>query len=311
MDQLLTFDWPALWRLWTAHLGGLLSSPASPFWLPSLLIAMVPAVWLARRSGARWGELPRRLIPRDRAFLKELPVDAAAYLANSALLVFGGPLLFLITALSAGALIMAAGIPVQNLPRADGVQMVLIALMGFALSDFMLYWTHRLFHTVPLLWRAHRFHHEPRVLTPLTAFRFWPWEQAVHLTGSAAGQGVAVGLSMWAMGVAATPMMLLGVNVFTLVWGAAFSHLRHSHVPMPFPRWLSHVLVSPQMHQVHHSVAAAHHDRNFATAFALWDWLFGTLYIPDPKERFAFGLDPVPAAAADSGLDAPPGRARA
>jgi sterol desaturase/sphingolipid hydroxylase (fatty acid hydroxylase superfamily) len=102
------------------------------------------------------------------------------------------------------------------------------------------------------------------------------------------------------MGASVGPLTLLGVNVFTLAWNLAFSHLRHSHVALSFPRWLSHVLVSPHMHQVHHSVEERHHDRNFATVFALWDWAFGTLYIPRRDERFRFGLEaehPAPAAA--------------
>jgi sterol desaturase/sphingolipid hydroxylase (fatty acid hydroxylase superfamily) len=51
------------------------------------------------------------------------------------------------------------------------------------------------------------------------------------------------------------------------------------------------VLVSPHMHQAHHSADAAQHDKNFATVFSLWDWMFGTLYLPAREERFRFGVD--------------------
>jgi sterol desaturase/sphingolipid hydroxylase (fatty acid hydroxylase superfamily) len=84
--------------------------------------------------------------------------------------------------------------------------------------------------------------------------------------------------------------MLAGVNVFTVAWGVGFAHLRHSHVPLSFPRWLSYLLVSPVMHQAHHSADPAQHDRNFATVFSVWDWMFGTLYMTRPGERFRFGL---------------------
>ena len=94
-------------------------------------------------------------------------------------------------------------------------------------------------------------------------------------------------------------LTLLGVNVLSLAWNLGFAHLRHSHVALPFPRWLSYILVSPHMHQALHSADAAQHDKNFATVFALWDWMFGTLYIPDPKERFRFGLE-APAAEASA-----------
>jgi sterol desaturase/sphingolipid hydroxylase (fatty acid hydroxylase superfamily) len=43
------------------------------------------------------------------------------------------------------------------------------------------------------------------------------------------------------------------------------------------------------MHQAHHSEDARHRDRNFGTALAVWDWMFGTLYLPQRGERFAFG----------------------
>jgi hypothetical protein len=92
--------------------------------------------------------------------------------------------------------------------------------------------------------------------------------------------GFALGAVGIAYGAQVSPLTLLGVNAFTLVWNLAFSHLRHSHIALPFPRWLSYILVSPHMHQAHHSADAAQHDKNFATVFALWDWMFGTLYLP-------------------------------
>jgi sterol desaturase/sphingolipid hydroxylase (fatty acid hydroxylase superfamily) len=45
------------------------------------------------------------------------------------------------------------------------------------------------------------------------------------------------------------------------------------------------------MHQLHHSADVAHHDKNFATVFAFWDRIFGTLHIPAREERFRFGVD--------------------
>jgi sterol desaturase/sphingolipid hydroxylase (fatty acid hydroxylase superfamily) len=53
---------------------------------------------------------------------------------------------------------------------------------------------------------------------------------------------------------------------------------------------LGHVLVSPAHHQVHHSTARRHWDKNLGGIFALWDWLAGTLYVPRRDEIVAFGL---------------------
>jgi sterol desaturase/sphingolipid hydroxylase (fatty acid hydroxylase superfamily) len=50
------------------------------------------------------------------------------------------------------------------------------------------------------------------------------------------------------------------------------------------------VLISPAHHQIHHSAAPRHCDRNMGLVFALWDWAGGTLYPPDRRERLTYGL---------------------
>jgi len=282
---------------WFDSLTAVLTAPASPFWWPTLLAAGLGAVLFAWLAGIRLAELPRQLFPHSRAaMLRELPVDIACFVAGSAVPFLLGPVIFLFSVAGASVGVMVL-LPLTGMPAQEGqaaapgpVMLALAATAAFVAGDFMLYWTHRFFHRWPFLWRAHKLHHAPPVLTPLTAFRFWPQESLVHFSASAFGQGFALGACAAIAGVEVTPFSVLGVNAFTLAWNLAFSQLRHSHVPLPFPRWLSYVLVSPHMHQVHHSIAVEHHDRNFGTALAVWDWLFGTLYLPRPEERFAFGV---------------------
>lgn len=83
---------------------------------------------------------------------------------------------------------------------------------------------------------------------------------------------------------------VLSINAVDFAWNATGSNLRHSHVWLSYPRWLSHLLISPAMHQVHHSADPRHHDKNLGNIFALWDWLFGTLYLPERVEPVSFGL---------------------
>lgn len=305
--------WPAYdpltaaWQ-WLVSLAGTLTEPGSPFWWPTILLAVLAAVGMGLAAGRSVAEIRRQALPCDgRRALRHLGIDLACFAANAALPFLAGPLLFLMSATGAAIafllLLPVFGQPVQGALIETPVAMVLCALLPFMASDFALYWSHRLFHRFPLLWRAHRLHHAPEVLTPLTAFRFWPQEQIVHMGGASLLNGFAVGAIATAYGAQVTPLTLLGVNVFTLAWNLALSHLRHSHIALPFPRWLSYVLVSPHMHQAHHSADAAQHDKNFATVFALWDWIFGTLYLPAKGERFRFGVDeaavaPAPAAAA-------------
>jgi sterol desaturase/sphingolipid hydroxylase (fatty acid hydroxylase superfamily) len=51
------------------------------------------------------------------------------------------------------------------------------------------------------------------------------------------------------------------------------------------------VLISPAMHQMHHSIEPRHFNRNYGQALAIWDWMFGTLYVIHEKEVVTFGLD--------------------
>jgi sterol desaturase/sphingolipid hydroxylase (fatty acid hydroxylase superfamily) len=69
------------------------------------------------------------------------------------------------------------------------------------------------------------------------------------------------------------------------------ANLRHSHVWLPYPKWLSHILISPAQHQIHHSQLIHHHDKNFGLMFAIWDWIMGTLYVPKHRENYVWGLD--------------------
>ncbi|CAH0231835.1 sterol desaturase family protein [Roseomonas sp. CECT 9278] len=284
----------AAWN-WLASLARLLTDPGSPFWWPTLVAALVGFGIAAAVTGVGWRAARAEALPRATArFWRQLPVDLGFMVVNSSIPFLAAPVLFMVSAMGAtlGYLLM---VPFFGAPQA-GTRIDMLAatalagLAAFAAGDFALYWTHRLFHRYPLLWRAHRLHHAPEFLTPITAFRFWPQEQVVHIMGNVFMSGLALGMVATMLGAAVVPLTLLGVNAFSLAWNLAFSHLRHSHVALSFPRWLSHILVSPRMHQVHHSVEQRHHDRNYATVFALWDWMFGSLYIPDAKERFRFGL---------------------
>ena len=298
---------------WLHSLAGTVTDAASPFWWPSLLAAGLAGVAIAFVARLRLADIPKLVTPEQRRlFWKELPVDLACWLGSTAIPFLLGPLLLTLSWVGMVVGIMAmrpfAGPLDLEAPAPGTAVLLLAAVMAFACGDFFLYWSHRLFHRVPLLWRSHKLHHAPAVLTPITAFRFWPWEHAAHICGNVIGQGFGIGLVMAIAGTRVSPLTVLGVNVAALAWGMAFAHLRHSHIPLGFPRWMSFVLVSPHMHQVHHSVDVAHHDRNFGTALALWDWAFGTLYIPRRQERFRFGLEAEPAAV--PAPVAPPGPAR-
>lgn len=166
-------------------------------------------------------------------------------------------------------------------------------LVVFALAwDFAFYATHALRHKIPVLWAFHSVHHTARVLTPMSLYRG-------HLV-----ELLWVGLALnLATGLAGAGFLLLvphRVPLEQLVQGAVVlfvfnvlgANLRHSHVWLSYGRVLSHLLVSPAMHQIHHSRDPRHVDKNHGSMFAIWDWMFGTLYIPDGYEEIDYGVDP-------------------
>ena len=69
-------------------------------------------------------------------------------------------------------------------------------------------------------------------------------------------------------------------------------HLQHSHVWIATTGLLGRVILSPAHHQIHHSDNPIHFDKNFGSCLSVWDWLFGTLHMPErERERLNFGVE--------------------
>jgi sterol desaturase/sphingolipid hydroxylase (fatty acid hydroxylase superfamily) len=163
-------------------------------------------------------------------------------------------------------------------------------ILSLVLHDLANYASHYLMHRVPILWEFHKVHHSAQVLTPITAFRVHPCEILFidFIEGLALGAASSVGLFLF--GAKTAPFMIFGLNVGVFVFYLLGANLRHSHIWLPYPKWLSHVFISPAQHQIHHSSLPQHHDANFGVVFAIWDWLLGTLYVPERREKLVFGL---------------------
>lgn len=278
----LKFDPQASLLAWFEFLRVSLTEPRGLFWWPTLMLAAFGAALVLRSRNIRTDIKP---------YLRELPVDLLAFLGYTLTIVLMSPFLFWATVGGTMLVFLAFGVPAPSAVPHEFWQVALVAALAFVIGDFCLYWSHRLFHAFRPLWALHSLHHRPRVLTPLTAFRFWPPEAACHFLAFNFGEGLAYGIAYELFGVNVTPLKYLGINVFLLAWYLAFSHLRHSAIPLHFPTWLSRVLISPRMHQVHHSADPAHHHRNFGTALSVWDGIFGTRIIPENGAKFRFGID--------------------
>ena len=165
-----------------------------------------------------------------------------------------------------------------------------LGLLVLLATDFATYIAHRMCHQFKFLWAFHRVHHSAPVLTPLTLIRKHPFFNVFGDLISIAIRAPLLGtiLYFWEPGtgasVAAIATILFGI------FGSFAGNLRHSQVWLSYGQVVSRVFVSPAMHQIHHSKADAHRDRNFGEVFALWDLAFGTILIPRAHEPLVFGL---------------------
>jgi sterol desaturase/sphingolipid hydroxylase (fatty acid hydroxylase superfamily) len=81
-----------------------------------------------------------------------------------------------------------------------------------------------------------------------------------------------------------------GLGIASYLFFLSGYHLRHSHIWLSYGPIGSTIFISPAQHQIHHSKAKRHWDKNFGFIFAFWDYLFGSLYIPKEKETIEFGI---------------------
>ena len=140
----------------------------------------------------------------------------------------------------------------------------LAGLLAIAGLDLAIYLQHRLFHRVALLWRLHRMHHSDLDYDVTTGARFHPLE---ILLSQLIKMGVVLLLGAPAGAVVAFEVILNGTAMFN-----------HGNVclDLRIDRWLRLLLVTPDMHRVHHSVVHRETDSNFGFNFPWWDRLFGT-----------------------------------
>lgn len=140
-------------------------------------------------------------------------------------------------------------------------------------SDFMLYWTHRLFHGARL-WRYHAVHHSSEDLEWISAGRFHPINLFLGT--------VLVDVVLLMAGIA--PDVLVLVGPFT----TAHSALVHANLNWTFGPF-KYVLASPVFHRWHHTALDVGGSKNFAGTFPIFDVLFGTFYMPERQLPETYG----------------------
>jgi sterol desaturase/sphingolipid hydroxylase (fatty acid hydroxylase superfamily) len=156
--------------------------------------------------------------------------------------------------------------------------------------DAAVFLAHYLQHKVPFLWEFHKIHHSAEVLTPITVYRMHPVDDIVTGLTIAVFVGITEGAFQSLYATMPSVFDVLEVNVILFAFYLMGYNLRHSHVWLSYPGWMSHIFVSPAQHQIHHSRAQRHLDKNLGFIFAVWDAAVGTLYVPRSREKLDYGL---------------------
>ena len=278
----------------------LLFSLGSHFSLSSLgaalIISAVYFVWqrLKRGRRLRWRTIMRALFPRRIMTSRSNQADIGYLFFNVFVfgVVFGWAVLsyqFLSNGIIAGLNATLGHVTPSTLPSL--VTRSIITAMLFLAYELGYWFNHWLSHKVPLLWEFHKVHHSAEVLTPLTNFRVHPVYTWIFANILALSAATANGVGNYMFGETAHQYALSDTNIILVLFIHTYVHLQHSHVWISFRGALGRIFVSPAHHQVHHSADPKHFNKNFGSCLALWDWMFGTLYVPErAREKLTFGF---------------------
>lgn len=173
------------------------------------------------------------------------------------------------------------------------VAIVALQFLGFWFGQGIgQYSGHLAMHKVPLLWALHRAHHSAESANLFTFLRSHPLEHFANGTTRVIGTAAGTGAAVYMTGGIFLPQSASAIFWYSIIYVLiGFRSVDHLHIPVSYGRFLDVLIGSPIMHQVHHSAEDKHRDVNMAGAGYLFDWLFGTLYIPHKGETWRWGLN--------------------
>ncbi len=194
----------------------------------------------------------------------------SSYFSNIVLTFLNSFLAKLILPLSLGAWAIEVSSNGWGLFNFLGLNFYVNIILTVVLMDLVVYWQHRIFHLVPALWRLHRVHHTDIHFDTTTALRFHPLEILLSILI----QGFFItllGASFW------------GVLLFSslLNFSAMFNHGNFA-LPRVVEKLLVSMIVTPDMHRVHHSVVKNETNSNYGFFLSIWDKVFSS-YVEMPK----------------------------
>jgi sterol desaturase/sphingolipid hydroxylase (fatty acid hydroxylase superfamily) len=265
-------------------LGLLADASVSVYWGHLATALVIAAIVSRARSPAA---IVRATLPRAIWTHRSVRHDLGLFFINTLLhsFVFFAPLQLVSAHVSFAVWSTLGDVLGANPAPLTGVAASLgLTVCTFVAADFAFWISHWAQHRIAPLWEFHKVHHSAPVLAPFTVFRRHPIDILVQ--GFCAGMivGAAYGAWSWACGGAVDGLTILGANAILFVCLAIGFNLQHSHVWLSFGP-LDRVLISPAAHQIHHSLAPEHRDRNFGNMLSIWDRLFGTHVRPQSEPQ--------------------------
>jgi len=155
----------------------------------------------------------------------------------------------------------------------------LALILGVVALDLFAYFAHVLLHKSRASWQFHRVHHSDKDVNVTTAFRQHPGETVWRL--------------LWQVLAVAMFGLSLEVVAVYLTMSALNAQLEHANIRInhSLDRWLRLIVVTPNMHKVHHSRQQSETDTNYSNIFSVWDRIFSTYSPAADFKRLRYGLD--------------------
>jgi sterol desaturase/sphingolipid hydroxylase (fatty acid hydroxylase superfamily) len=134
-------------------------------------------------------------------------------------------------------------------------------------------------------------HHSAIELTPFTVWRVHIVSTIMFINMVAVAFGVVQGFISYFVGDVVSTTAVACTHFSLYAFLGLYGHLQHTRIWIPLRGTAGHIFYSPAHHQIHHSTNPIHYDKNLGLSLAVFDWLFGTLYMPAEKdEKLSFGV---------------------
>jgi sterol desaturase/sphingolipid hydroxylase (fatty acid hydroxylase superfamily) len=289
MSETIHRFWEQAWQ----HLSGLGGIELLLLWITVIFAAVVT---YARANPGHWSlrDFIGHLLPAEIFHHASARADFLFWLSRRIFI----PLLVLplvISTVTAGhfaywLLSLLLGPPSHPAAPAGPVMLFAFTVTMLIAYDLSYYLYHRMQHQVPILWELHKVHHSAQVMIGVTKDRVHPIDEIMNRWWDGVIPGLCYGIWLF-FALDPIELTVFGINVYLLRNTILMmDFVRHTHLKLGYGRYLSAVLLSPHYHQLHHSIAEKHWDKNFGLGLSIWDRMFGTLVIPEPDEDFVFGL---------------------